>query len=130
MATAVDLARAKYPKEFKGNAILPMQGVSLRPAFEGKSLRRKAPLFWEHEGNKAVRNGKWKLTQKWRGEWELYDMEADRTELHNVISNHTDVAKKMEAAWKKWAGASFVDDWPGPDHANWGDDIKATPNKK
>ncbi|HZQ47566.1 MAG TPA: arylsulfatase, partial [Verrucomicrobiae bacterium] len=130
MATAVDLAGATYPKEFKGNAIIPMQGVSLRPAFEGKPLARKEPLFWEHEGNKAVRDGKWKLTQKWRGEWELYDMEADRTELHNVIGDHPEVAKKMEAAWNKWAEVSFVDNWPGPDHQNWGDDIKNAVKKK
>ena len=130
MATAVDLAGAKYPKEFKGNSIIPMQGVSLRPAFAGKSLARKEPIFWEHEGNKAVRDGKWKLTQKWRGEWELYDMEADRTELHNIIGEHPDVAEKMKAAWNRWAQASFVDDWTGPDHENWGDDKKAASGKK
>jgi arylsulfatase A-like enzyme len=130
MATAVDLAKAKYPKEFKGNAILPMQGVSLRPAFEGKSVKRKEPLFWEHEGNKAVRDGKWKLTQKWHGDWELYDMEADRTELHNVITDHPEVAKKMQVAWEKWAEKSFVDEWPGPDHMNWGDDVSSGPKKK
>ena len=130
MATAVDLAKASYPKEFKGNAIIPMQGVSLKPALKGKSLGRKKPLFWEHEGNKAVRDGKWKLTQKWRGDWELYDMEADRTESHNVIGEHPDLAERLEAAWKKWADASFVDDWPGPDHTNWGEDIKAASNKK
>ena len=63
MATAVDLAGAKYPREYNGNAILPMEGVSLRPAFEGKPLARTQPIFWEHEGNKAVRDGKWKLVQ-------------------------------------------------------------------
>jgi arylsulfatase A-like enzyme len=130
MATAVDLASAKYPKEFKGNAIIPMQGVSLRPALEGKSLHRKTPIFWEHEGNKAVRDGKWKLTQKWHGDWELYDLEADRTEQHNVIRDHADLAERMQTAWKKWAELSFVDEWPGPDHTNWGEDIKATPGKK
>jgi arylsulfatase A-like enzyme len=85
MATAVDLAGTKYPAEYLGNAILPMEGVSLRPAFAGKPLDRKRPIFWEHEGNKAVRDGKWKLVQKWRGPWELYDMEADRTEFHDVV---------------------------------------------
>jgi len=123
VATAVDLAGAKYPKKFNGNEIIPMQGVSLRPAFEGKSLGRKQPIFWEHEGNKAVRDGKWKLAQKWHGPWELYDMEADRTELHNVIADHPDVASRMETAWKKWAEMAFVDEWPGPDHNNWGGDL-------
>ena len=57
-----------------------MEGVSLRPAFAGQPLERKQPIFWEHEGNKAVRDGHWKLVQKWHGPWELYDIEADRTE--------------------------------------------------
>ncbi len=128
MATAVDLGRAKYPAEFKGHAILPMEGVSLRPAFEGRLLNRRQPIFWEHEGNKAVRDGKWKLAQKWRGSWELYDMEADRTELHNVIAEHADVAAMLQAAWNAWAARAFVDEWTGPDHTNWGEDIR--PPKK
>lgn len=128
MATAVDLAGAKYPTEFQGNAILPMEGVSLRPAFEGKPLDRKQPIFWEHEGNKAVRDGKWKLVQKWRGPWELYDMEADRTELHDTIADHSEVAAKLQAAWKAWEQRAFADPWPGPDHTNWGADIQ--PSRK
>lgn len=129
MATAVDLAGAKYPTEFQGNAILPMEGVSLRPAFEGKPLGRKQPIFWEHEGNKAVRDGKWKLVRKWRGPWELYDMEADRTELHDVIAEHPDVAARLQAAWKAWEHRTFADPWTGPDHTNWGADIHPLPRK-
>jgi arylsulfatase len=124
MATAVDLAGTEYPAEYQGNEILPMEGVSLRPAFTGKSLDRKQPLFWEHEGNKAVRDGKWKLVQKWKDPWELYDLEADRTEQHNLIDSHADVAAKLEKAWNDWAARSFVADWPGPDHTEWGQDIK------
>jgi arylsulfatase len=127
MATAVDLAGAKYPAEFQGHAILPLEGVSLRPALEGKPLGRNQPIFWEHEGNKAVRDGKWKLVQKWREPWELYDMEADRTELHNVIAEHPDVAATLQAAWKAWEQRAFADPWSGPDHTNWGEDIKPVP---
>ena len=57
-------------------------------------------------------------------------MEADRTEQHNVIAEHSEIGKKMAAAWKKWAETSFVDEWTGPDHTNWGDDIKDAPKKK
>jgi arylsulfatase len=124
MATAVDLAGAKYPVEFDGNAILPMEGVSLRPAFNGQPLARERPLFWEHEGNKAVRDGRWKLVQKWHGPWELYDLEADRTEQHNLIDKQPEIASRLETEWKDWAERAYVDDWPGPDHTNWGQDIK------
>jgi len=127
MATAVDLAGANYPTKFRGNAILPMEGVSLRPALKGKSLGRKQPIFWEHEGNKAMRDGKWKLVQKWRGPWELYDMEADRTELHNVIAQYPEIAARLQIAWKAWEQRTFTDRWDGPDHTNWGEDITPQP---
>ena len=128
MATCVDVAAATYPEKYKGNAILPMEGVSLRPLFSSSSTLpislSSRQLFWEHEGNKAIRDGKWKLVQKWRAPWELHDMEADRTEQVDLIKDHPDIAAKLEAAWNSWAKRAFVDDWPGPDHTNWGADIK------
>ncbi|HEX3655443.1 MAG TPA: arylsulfatase [Pirellulales bacterium] len=124
MATAVDLAGAKYPTEFGGNQILPMEGVTLRPALAGQALARIQPIFWEHEGNKAVRDGRWKLVQKWREPWELYDIEADRTEQNNLIAAQPEIAKRLETAWNAWAARAFVDDWPGPDHTAWGADLK------
>lgn len=127
MATCVDLAGASYPKERGGSAILPMEGVSLKPAFgadESASLGRKTPIFWEHEGNKAVRDGKWKLVQRHKLAWQLFDMDADRTEQHDLIKEQPEIAKKMEAQWTAWAERSFVDPWPGPDHTEWGADIK------
>jgi arylsulfatase len=129
MATAVDLAGATYPKEYKGHAIVPMEGVSLRPTFAGQSLNRKQPIFWEHEGNKAVREGKWKLVQRHKQPWELFDMEADRTEQHNLIKDHPEIAAKLEAAYTAWAQRTFVDDWPGPDHTDWGADINPAAKK-
>jgi arylsulfatase len=124
MATCVDLAGAKYPAEFEGNKIEPRQGVSLRPAFDGKPLGRTQPIFWEHEGNKAVRDGKWKLVMRHREPWQLFDMEADRTEQHDVIKEHPEIASRLESAWTGWALTTYVDDWNGPDHTNWGQDIK------
>jgi arylsulfatase A-like enzyme len=125
MATAVDLTGAKYPERFHENDILPMEGVSLRPALTGQPLARKEPIYWEHEGNKAVRDGRWKLVQKWRGPWELYDMEADRTELHDLSKERPEIVSRLEASWTGWAQRAYVDDWTGPDHTNWGADIKA-----
>lgn len=124
MSTAVDLAGAKYPQEFRGRKIEPMQGVSLRPALQGKELDRKGPICWEHEGNKAIRDGRWKLVQRHKKPWQLFDMKADRTEQHDLIADQPERAKKMEAAWNAWAERTYVDEWPGPDHNDWGADLK------
>jgi len=124
MATCTDLAGAKYPAEFKGNKIEPLQGVSLHPAFGGKPLGRTEPIFWEHEGNKAVRDGKWKLVMRHRLAWQLFDMEADRTEQHDLGKEHPEIASRLESAWTGWALRTYVDDWNGPDHTDWGQDIK------
>jgi arylsulfatase len=92
MATCVDAASAKYPEEFNGEKIIPMEGRSLIPAFTDKPINREA-LFWEHEGNRAIRLGKWKLVARVErnmrfresdiDRWELYDLEVDRTETQN-----------------------------------------------
>ena len=114
MATAVDPHRRQVSTTFQNNAILPMEGVSLRPALEGKPLDRKLPIFWEHEGNKAVRDGKWKLVQKWKMPWELYDMEADRTELHNVIEQNKEVGDRLIAAWRGMGRTGLCRSLAGP----------------
>ena len=80
MPTILEVAGAAYPREFRGQAIQAMEGVSLRPALAGRPLARTQPLFWEHEGNRAVRSGKWKLVSAYPKAWELYDMTADRVE--------------------------------------------------
>ncbi|MDR1957587.1 MAG: arylsulfatase [Planctomycetaceae bacterium] len=113
MTTCADLAGAEYPKQRHGIEVTPMQGTSLKPALEGKSLERTVPLFWEHEGNRAVRDGKWKLVAKGPdGDWELYDMESDRSEMHNLAAQNPQIAEKMEKQWKDWAVRSHVLPWP------------------
>ena len=132
MATAVDVSGAQYPAEFKGHRILPMEGVSLQPAFSGQPVSRKNPIYWEHEGNRAIRDGQWKLVMKYCGVWELYDLVADRTERNNVIAKHPDIAKRLQADWEAWAARSFVDQWEGPARTDWGEEIKteSTPKAK
>ena len=113
MATCVDLANAQYPKEVKGQKIVPLQGVSLKPAFSGKNLRRENPIYWEHEGNRAIRIGKWKLVAKGaNGAWELYDLDADRSELNNLAKVQEDLAKEMADKWEAWAIEAKAKPWP------------------
>ena len=113
MATCVDLGRAEYPKEANGQKIVPMQGVSLKPAFSGKKLGRENPIFWEHEGNRAIRIGKWKLVAKGaNGAWELYDLNADRSELNDLSEKYPERTREMAERWEAWAIEAKAKPWP------------------
>jgi len=112
MATCVDLAGAKYPAEFKGQAILPMEGKSLVPALDNRPIERDA-IFWEHEGNAAIRVGDWKLVRLGRkGPWELYDLKTDRTELHDQAAARPQLAHELAAKWNAWAKRAHVKPFP------------------
>jgi arylsulfatase len=109
VATCLDVAQASLPAQFNGKPTTPLAGVSLVPALAGKPINRTSPIFWEHEGNRAVRDGKWKLVAMGvKGPWELYDVEVDRTETHDLAAKDPDRAKAMAAQWQKWAEASNV----------------------
>ena len=124
MATCVDVAGAVYPRVYKGNRITPLEGVSLLPVFQGKKLPPRA-IYWEHEANCAIRIGKWKLVRKGNmrtGEtrpWELYDMEKDRAELHDLAAKFPERVKAMAQKWEAWAQRAHVKPWP------WGRRAKA-----
>ena len=111
MATCVDVSGTSYPAEYNGNKITPMEGRSLVPAFDNKPIDREA-IYWEHEGNRAVRKGKWKLVSRHPGGWELYDLEADRTELNNVAEKNPQKVEELKAMWESWAKRVGVQPWP------------------
>jgi arylsulfatase len=112
MATCVDVSGARYPAEFNGSKILPPEGLSLVPAFAGRPLEREF-LAWEHEGNRAIREGKWKLVSLAGAPWELYDMDADRVELQNLADREPERVKEMSAKWDAWAIRTHVLPRPG-----------------
>ena len=113
MATCVDVAGATYPEEFDGKPILPMEGRSFAPAFANQPIERDA-LFWEHEGNAAVRVGDMKLVRAGRNNaWELYDMKSDRTEQENLAGNKPEMVKALLSKWDEWAIRAHVKPYPG-----------------
>ena len=113
MATCKAVGQADYPAEIEGRPMVPLAGRSLLPAFSGESIRRGEPLFWEHEGNRAVRDGRWKLVAKGsRGEWELYDMDTDRTETTDLAAEQPARVTELAAAWDAWATRTHVTPWP------------------
>jgi len=108
MPTLLELAGASYqPKE--GDKTYPdLVGQSLVPTFTRKNYER-APIIWEHNANRAIRDGKWKLVaQGIKGKWELFDMEADRSETNNLASEHPDIVKTLAAKWDKIAKDTHV----------------------
>jgi arylsulfatase len=104
MATCVDVGGAAYPK----GKVQPMEGVSLAPALAGRPLGRTQPLFWEHEGNRAIRAGRWKLVALEDRPWELYDLETDRSELHDLAASEPGRVRELEARWDAWAKRANV----------------------
>lgn len=107
MPTLVELSGANYPRERNGHAILPMEGRSLLPLLKGEDLPTRT-MFFEHEGNRAVRNDRWKLVSVEGHRWELYDFENDRSELRDLAASHPEIVSKLAAAWDAWAARCHV----------------------
>ena len=108
MATCVDLAGTKYPASYNGNPIKPLRGESLLPVIMEQTFERKAPIFWEWNGEMAMREGNMKIVKSIRlnkemCDWELYDLENDPTELVNLSASQPEVLNKMIIAYQKWA---------------------------
>ena len=113
MPTLLDVAGGEYPKAVNGDAVLPMEGRSLKPWIVGDAAAASAPrpIFWEHEGNKAVRLGDWKAITRGRGAWELYNLRNDRTELNNLAASESEKTQELAALWKAWAERCGVWEW-------------------
>lgn len=108
MPTVILAASAKYPTVHASHAIDPMEGVSLLPTFSGQRLVRDEPIFFNHEDNRAVRDGQWKMVALAGQPWELYDINADRTELNNLALQQPDRVAAMSAQYDTWAKRTRV----------------------
>ena len=81
------------------------------PLLDGRRWEREQPIFFEHEGNSAIRLGNVKLVREFGRPWELYDMEQDRTELQNLIAKNAPLAKRLVREYESWAESAGVLDW-------------------
>ena len=111
-ATAYDATNATYPTEFNDHQITPLEGESFLPALTGKPWQRQKPIAIEHEGNKGIRIGDWKLVAEWNSPWELYNIPNDRTELNNLADSEPQRVNAMTAAYNEWADRAGVLPWP------------------
>ena len=79
-----------------------MVGKSLLPVF-AKDSEKVRTLYWEHEGNRAVRKGNYKLVAMHDTPWELYDMSQDRSELKDLSETMPTKAKELRLLYENWA---------------------------
>lgn len=107
MATVLDVTGVDYPHEYGNREVLPLEGstmmATLRAEPDADVAADQRTLCWEHEGNAGARRGKWKLVRKYGQNWELYDMDTDRTELQDCAAQHPDVVAELSAAYDDWA---------------------------
>ena len=111
-ATVYDAIGAKYPAEYGGNEITPLEGESIVPILDGKEWSREKPVAVEHEGNRGIRIGDWKLVAEWDGPWELYNIPEDRTEQHDHASSEPERVASMIREYEVWAERCGVLPWP------------------
>lgn len=102
MPTCLELSGASYPKKFQDRELIPLPGRSLVSALKGKEAVNRT-LAWEHEGNRALRDSDWKLVASFQGEWELYDLGKNRSELNNLAAKQPERVKELAAQWQAWA---------------------------
>lgn len=112
MATAVELASAKYPERYGNNNIIPIEGKSLVPVFKKGKRDGHSYLFFEHFRERAVVSGDWKIVAPNNKPWELYNLKTDRTEMHNLANQYPDIVTRLNQAYDEWAVRALVEPSP------------------
>jgi arylsulfatase len=115
MPTLLEVAGTSYPKTYNGKDLPPALGKSWVPVLEGRAESPRTDqdvLAWEVFGNRAIRQGNWKLRWQIRpfgtGEWELFDLAADPAELKDLAAERPDKVKEMVALWDDYARQNNV----------------------
>lgn len=111
MPTCLDLAGVSYPLEREEKKLTPLEGRSLKRVLQGGDLESRA-LYFEHQGNAAIRDGDWKLVRSHGKPWALHDLSTDRTELRDLAAEQPGRVKALRAKWQAWADRVEVRPWP------------------
>ena len=111
LPTLLEATGASALTELGGHAIQPLQGESFLDLLRGRDWSRQQPIFFEHEGNAAIRLDNFKLVKRHGRDWELYDMDADRTELHDLVGRNAPLEAELLKQYDDWARKTGVLDW-------------------
>jgi arylsulfatase A-like enzyme len=98
--TLLELSGAPTPTSWNGESRPPLAGRSLVAALaKDVSIERDA-LYWHHQGNRALRQGDWKIVATGQGEpWELYNLASDRAEMHDLAAQQPERVQTLAALW-------------------------------
>jgi arylsulfatase A-like enzyme len=115
MPTLLDVAGASYPKTNQGRELPPLMGKSWMPLLAGQTDAVRTDqdyLAWEVFGNRAVRQGEWKLRWQFKpygkGDWELFNVAKDPAERKNLAAQNPDKVKALIAVWDGYVKANNV----------------------
>lgn len=111
LPTILDAAGLNPISHIDGYEIQPLDGESFLPLLEKKNWKRERPLYWEHEGNCAIRIGDFKLVKEFQGDWELYNIVEDRTEMVNLAHSNRTLKASLENQYAEWAAKTGVLPW-------------------
>jgi arylsulfatase len=115
MPTLLEIAGASYPKTYQGRQLHPLYGKSWGPLLAGQAESPRTEqeyLAWELFGNRAVRQGEWKLRWQYKplgkGEWELFNLTSDPVERQDLAAERPDKVKALIALWDDYVKTNGV----------------------
>ncbi len=100
LPTMTDMAGARPEPTWNGLTPPAPPGRSLMPAVRSHAAVPRGPLYFHHEGHRALRDEPWKLVSVKGGPWELYNLRTDRSEQHDLSAKHPDRVAAMAALWQ------------------------------
>jgi arylsulfatase len=114
-ATILNAAGVRHPDTYQGKQVAPLQGKSLDPIMRNERRTVRGPsdwLGWELFGNRAIRQGKWKLLSlcvpHGTGKWQLYDLDNDPGEMNDLSARHPKIKEQLLRYWTEYAAANNV----------------------
>jgi len=103
LPTLAGIAGAEIPESFPGRELSPLAGISLKPILEGGSLGARPPIYFLFSSDRALRDGDWKLVSFQSQPWELYRIDQDRSELHDLALDHPEIVARLSQEWHELA---------------------------